>query len=322
MTSTSDPGRCFFTAASISAAATTCTILTPAGRARLTGPDTRVTLCPRRAAAAAIAYPIRPEERLLRNLTGSIASLVGPAVTTILMEELLHNLSGIVSTFFLASHFIGNNVHAMKVETLVVGEFQSNCFILAGDAGHGVVIDPGADAALIAGLIRDLKLKVVAYLQTHGHMDHISALAELCAQHPAPFHIHPADSKWAFGADNDWPPFYGVPPRPSCKELPIENGTELSLLGQKCTVISTPGHTPGSVCFHFHGLKLLFTGDTLFAGSVGRTDFPGGSSKALQKSLALLAALPDDTDVYPGHGPKSTIGHEKKFNYFMQAAGR
>jgi hydroxyacylglutathione hydrolase len=206
----------------------------------------------------------------------------------------------------------------MHIETIVVGEFQVNCYLLWNDSNNVIVIDPGGDAGIIIDYIAKRKLSVVAYLLTHGHMDHISALAEVHDAYPAPIGLHGADLKWAFDKQNQMPPFYGIPRKPSEIARTLEDGQEWKDAGLAYRVILTPGHTPGSVCFHFEQGGVLLTGDTLFAGSVGRTDLPGGNSRVLAASLKKLAALPGKTVIYPGHGPSSSMAAEKETNYFMQ----
>ncbi|MEI6971242.1 MAG: MBL fold metallo-hydrolase, partial [bacterium] len=158
-----------------------------------------------------------------------------------------------------------------------------------------------------------------AYLLTHGHMDHIHALADVCDAAPAPVAMHGDDLAWSFTEENILPPYYTVAPRrPKGTIRAITGGQEYTDGGLHYKVLHTPGHAPGCVCFYFETSKVLFTGDTLFAGSVGRTDLPGGSSTVLTRSLASLARLPDDTVIYPGHGPDTTMAREKRTNYFMQ----
>jgi glyoxylase-like metal-dependent hydrolase (beta-lactamase superfamily II) len=149
-------------------------------------------------------------------------------------------------------------------------------------------------------------------------MDHISALAEVQSRFPAPVGLHTQDQSWAFTEVNQMPPFYGVPERPQSLERDFCSELEWSDAGLDYRVIPTPGHTPGGVCFYFPEQGALFSGDTLFAGSVGRTDLPGGDSRILKESLDHLALLDEDTVVYPGHGPATRIGHEKRTNFFMQ----
>lgn len=206
----------------------------------------------------------------------------------------------------------------MTIKNVVVGEFQVNCFVVFGDSKEAIVIDPGFDAASILALLDSEALTPVAYLLTHGHMDHISALAELYEARPAPIGIHDADLEWAFNETNQILPVYPTPSRPPEIVRRFEDGDEFEDGGLAYRVISTPGHTPGGVCFHFYNNNTIFTGDTLFAGSVGRTDLPGGDSRVLKASLDKLASLAESIKVYPGHGPATSIGREKKSNFFMQ----
>lgn len=205
----------------------------------------------------------------------------------------------------------------MKVHTLAVGSFAVNCYLVADDDGRALVIDPGDDVARIADLIRKQNLRVMAYLITHGHMDHISALAELAEVFPAPIGIHPRDAQWAFGPSNAMPPYYDSPDKPKTKSRDLAGDQVWEQIGTPCRVLTTPGHSPGGVCFYFQSESVLFTGDTLFAGSVGRTDLPGGDEIVLAQSLKRLATLPGDTLIFPGHGPQSTIAREKKTNPFL-----
>ena len=207
----------------------------------------------------------------------------------------------------------------MKVHPLTVGPFSVNCYLLAADDGRALVIDPGADAPSIADLIRRANVRVMAYLITHGHMDHLSALAELVEIFPAPVGIHPRDAEWAFGPSNAMPPYYNSPAKPKTKSRELVDDQLWDQLGTPCRVLTTPGHSPGGVCFYFRNEAMIFTGDTLFAGSVGRTDLPSGNEVVLSQSLKRLVALPDDTIVFPGHGPQSTIAREKKTNPFLMA---
>lgn len=206
----------------------------------------------------------------------------------------------------------------MQVIPIVVGAFQVNCYLAASDSGQALVIDPGEDAGQIAVALRERKLTVAAYLITHGHMDHLGGLEELTRQFPAPVSMHPADEAWAFSADNKMPPYYDAPERPAGNIRAVVDGQQGDDGGLRYEVITTPGHSPGCVCYYFQTEKTLFTGDTLFSGSIGRTDFEGSDESLMEKSLRRLAQLPDDTLVYPGHGPRTTIGREKKNNPFLR----
>jgi len=206
----------------------------------------------------------------------------------------------------------------MNVETLAVGAFETNCYVLWAAAPEALVIDPGADAGSILGFLGKQHLTVAAYLLTHGHVDHVSALADVCQALPAPVYIHAADRTWAFGPENQMPPYFPVPAMPKGSIHPLEDGQERSDAGLTYRVLLTPGHTPGSVCFLFPKEHVLLSGDTLFAGSVGRTDLPGGDSRALAASLARIVKLEDKTLVYPGHGPPTDMAREKRHNFFLR----
>jgi len=206
----------------------------------------------------------------------------------------------------------------MNIETLVVGEFQVNCSVIWGPRGEAIVIDPGSEPAAILAFLEARGLTVAAYMLTHGHVDHISGLAAVHAERPAPIGLHPLDQAWAFTGRNALPPFYGVPTEPASIDRMLAEGQVWEDGGLTYHVIETPGHTPGGVCFHFPEADALIVGDTLFAGSVGRTDLPGGNSRVLQHSLKRLSALNGTLRVYPGHGPSTSIGHEKRTNFFMQ----
>jgi hydroxyacylglutathione hydrolase len=208
----------------------------------------------------------------------------------------------------------------MNIEARTTGFLEENCYFVSHpETRQTVVIDPGDDAPQLAARLQELNAVVVAYLLTHGHVDHITALAALAARHPAPVHVHPRDAAWCFGPLNNLPGFYDdVPAKPAGPIVPVVEGTVLELAGARWTVLETPGHTPGGVCYKLEPDHALFAGDTLFRGSVGRTDLPGGDSRTLARSLKKLAGLPEPLPVYPGHGDPTTIGHENRTNYFMK----
>ena len=206
----------------------------------------------------------------------------------------------------------------MNIECLTVGPFQAGCYVVWGPERHALVIDPGADAQAILAYLDAHGLDVACYLLTHGHMDHIGALAEMSDTHPAPYAIHALDLKWAFGPSNQSPPYYSVPRRPAGALRTLEDGQTWTDGGLSYTVIGTPGHSPGSVCFHFSTDRVLFSGDTLFQGTVGRTDLPGGDGQLLTQSLRKLARLPPETRIVPGHGPETRLAEEFRINPFLK----
>lgn len=206
----------------------------------------------------------------------------------------------------------------MKIESISVGAFSVNCLLLHGTDRQVLVVDPGADAKKIAHHLESRQQVVAGWLLTHGHADHLSALATLVQRFEAPVYMHAADQSWAFSPVNQIPPYYAVPIKPPVDIHPIGNGETIQAGGLEVEIIETPGHTPGCVCYYLAAAKTLVTGDTLFAGSAGRTDLPGGDMTKLTQSLGRLAKLPDNCTIFPGHGESSTIGREKRTNPFMQ----
>ncbi len=211
---------------------------------------------------------------------------------------------------------------SVVVETFPVGPFQCNCTIL-GDpvTGEAIVVDPGDQLEFIQQRLAHHKLdKVKAIVHTHAHLDHIGATADLRAQTGAPVRLHHGDK---FLWDNvEMQAMMLRLKKPNSCEIDgsLEDGDVLGFSAGEGEVIYTPGHTPGSVCFHFPLFdKLLISGDTLFQGSIGRTDLPGGDYHQIIRSIhSRLLTLDDDTRVIPGHGPITTIGSEKRINPFLQ----
>lgn len=198
----------------------------------------------------------------------------------------------------------------MKTKILAVGPFEVNCTLLTRPDNSLWIVDPGAEAERILAAARELGATPSAILLTHAHFDHIGAIADLQRVYPElPVYLHPADVPALGDPRNQMPPEYPLAPVPKnirdCREL----------AGVK--VIETPGHTPGGVCYLFEEMKLLLSGDTLFAGSCGRTDFPGGDFATLKVSLQKLMGLLDDIQVVPGHGPYTTIAHERETNPYV-----
>lgn len=204
--------------------------------------------------------------------------------------------------------------------TLPLGTLQANCYLLYNEASlEGVIIDPGGDTAPLEREIDARGVAVQAILNTHGHFDHVGGNAYL-ANLNAPLGIHPADrALLEEGGGAAWFDVAYVPsPSPT---LELTDGKALTFGDLRLEVIHTPGHTPGSICLHVPQERALFTGDTLFAGSVGRTDLPGGDARALTESLKRLLTLPEDTTIYPGHGSASTLQKERRTNPWLKRIG-
>ena len=207
----------------------------------------------------------------------------------------------------------------MNIHPIPTGAYQEICYIVWGTDNQAIVFDPGADADIIAHTLAIRGLDVAAYVCTHAHYDHINALADLYDQAPAPVAMHPKDWAWAFDERNQGEPYYPVPRRPNIGDYQkLDDSTEYEFGGLRFQCIETPGHTPGGCCLLFPDSGFLVAGDTLFKGSCGRTDLPGGDPRQLKDSLNKLKQLPDETRVFPGHGEDTTIGDERATNFFMQ----
>ncbi|MGH3937334.1 MAG: MBL fold metallo-hydrolase [Pseudonocardiaceae bacterium] len=217
----------------------------------------------------------------------------------------------------------------MLVAGFPTGSFQANCFVLAAEAGGPcVVVDPGEGAEQpLDELLRQHRLAPVAVLLTHGHFDHVFAVAPVCDGNDIPAWIHPEDrallSDPMRGLSTEARRFFGgrVELREPREVRTLDDGSCLELAGLTLTVDHTPGHTRGSVTFRSateQGQGLLVSGDTLFAGSIGRTDFPGGDHEQILASLRdKILVLDDETVVLPGHGPTTTVGRERAGNPFL-----
>jgi glyoxylase-like metal-dependent hydrolase (beta-lactamase superfamily II) len=204
------------------------------------------------------------------------------------------------------------------------GPWQTNCWVVAPAAGEEcVVIDPGHGAERpLDDVLTEHRLRPVAVLLTHGHVDHTWSVVPVCGAKGVPALIHPADRRMlvepasAIGAPPGTPILGRLDWAEPDDVRELRDGEVLGLAGLELRVDETPGHTPGSITFG--AADRLFAGDLLFAGSIGRTDFPGGSFEQMQQSLLRVPlALPDDTVVHPGHGPDTTIGRERATNPFL-----
>jgi hydroxyacylglutathione hydrolase len=204
----------------------------------------------------------------------------------------------------------------MKIENIVVGPLQVNCYIVYDEESlDAMVIDPGDDAGKIIRLIDDRKLAVSRIVCTHAHFDHIGAVRELKNKTGAPVMLSKDDFDIYMRADRQaslWGFQLAQPPVP---DIYLADGEEIDVGKLHFRVIQTPGHSPGGICLYGEGV--IFTGDTIFAGSVGRTDFPGGSMAELKRSFSWILSLPPETKIFPGHGPLTTVKREKEFNFFV-----
>ncbi len=209
----------------------------------------------------------------------------------------------------------------MERTTIEVGLYGVNCSILSVGA-RALVVDPGAEADRIVALLAKKSLTPDAILLTHAHFDHIGGIPALLEKFPAlPVLVDAPDVAVLTHPFNQLPPDYPAIARPATLET-LDTRTSLPDFAPggafaEMQVVETPGHTPGGVCYYFPSERLVLTGDTLFAGSVGRTDFPGGDMATLRASLPKLTALPPETHVVPGHGPETTIAAERDGNPFL-----
>jgi hydroxyacylglutathione hydrolase len=198
----------------------------------------------------------------------------------------------------------------MRITRLIVGLISTNCYVVRA-GGEVMVVDPGGDAERILGELDGAKPRYI--VSTHGHPDHLGAVNAVIKATGAPFFIHEADADMLKGGSGALNGIFT--PAPTADRY-LEDGDEFSLGDVAFTVLYTPGHTPGGICLYTPGV--VFTGDTLFAGSVGRTDLGDGDYKKLIESIKnKLLTLPLDTKVLPGHGPESTIALERATNPFL-----
>ena len=200
----------------------------------------------------------------------------------------------------------------MRLIALELGPFFSNCYVVGAETdGEGLVIDAGAEPQDIMVAVKRLRLKIKYVVATHGHMDHVGAVREVKQATGAQFVIHQADvpflSRRTFGGSG------AAAMQP---DVTLQGGEVLTAGNLSLTVVHTPGHSPGGICLVGNGV--VFSGDTLFKQGIGRYDFPGSSGRQLLDSIQnKLLVLPDETAVYPGHGPDTTIGEERRHNPFL-----
>lgn len=205
------------------------------------------------------------------------------------------------------------------VRGIVVGSFAENCWIIGNRrSGEAICVDPGDSADEVLALARDMGVRIHYIANSHAHIDHVLGVRGVRDATGAKFLLHPGDLELARGTAESAKRWMGAeienPPDPDAF---IADGDEIDIDGLKLTVLHTPGHTRGSVCFYANGI--VFAGDTLFQGSIGRTDLPGGDyDEEMASIVERLLVLPDDTIVLPGHMEQTTIGHERQRNPYVR----
>ncbi len=205
----------------------------------------------------------------------------------------------------------------MIVKSIAVGPLQANCIIVADEPSKkAIIVDPGDEPDRIIDIINDMGLTVECIVCTHGHFDHMGVVSDIKKETGARVAIH-RDELTVYKGSKDMAAMWGFSmdsvPEP---DILLCEGDTVVVGDLNLAVLHTPGHSPGGICLY--GENTVITGDTLFQGSVGRTDFYGGDMEKLKQSFRRLMALPEDTKVFPGHGPATTIGHEKKWNMFSE----
>lgn len=207
----------------------------------------------------------------------------------------------------------------MIFDLVVVGPLGVNCIILGcEETRQGIVVDPGDEVERVLAQVDKHALSLVAIINTHGHFDHVGGNQLLIKARKAPLYIHQADAPM-LGRVAQVAAMYGLPGENSPEpDRSLEDGMIIEFGTYRLQVIHTPGHTPGGCCLYLESENKLIAGDTLFADGVGRTDLPGGSHEQLVQSIkSRLFTLPDSVQVYPGHGPATSIGHEKRHNPYL-----
>ncbi len=210
----------------------------------------------------------------------------------------------------------------MRIDSLILGAFETNSYVLRDNdtSRDCLVIDTGLDAGGLIDFLSDHELNPVAIVLTHGHVDHIGGLAALRSEFPEiKVYIHKLDAEMLTDAGANLSGMTGVPFSTEPEDFSLDEQDVVEQAGVALLVLHTPGHTLGGISLYSKEDGVAFVGDTLFADSVGRTDFPNGSMSQLITGIKeKLFTLPDETKVYPGHGPATTIGHEKTYNQYLR----
>ena len=207
----------------------------------------------------------------------------------------------------------------MKIKKYVVGMIGTNCYLVINEeTKESVMVDPGAYPAKVKNAVKEQGLKLKAVLLTHAHFDHIMGLSDVMEDVKVPVYVEEADLPMMTDGESNLSSTYVRGGYRFEEAVPVSDGQQLEIAGFQFRVIHTPGHTKGSCCYYLKDEGVLFSGDTVFYGSVGRTDFPGGSTAEIVRSLhKLVDSLPEETEVFPGHDASTTIGYEKRYNPFV-----
>lgn len=206
----------------------------------------------------------------------------------------------------------------MRMCKLVVGSLATNCYIVSNEnTKEAIIIDPGAQPERIMNKIKEEQFLVKAILLTHGHIDHIQAVNALKEEYGVDIYIGEQEADLVKDTQKNLSMMFGTPyvTKPDCL---VKEGDILSIAGFTIKVLFTPGHTKGGVCYYFEPEEALFSGDTIFQASVGRSDFPTGSARTLSDSIKeKIFTLPDDVQIFPGHGDSTVVSYERHYNMFV-----
>jgi hydroxyacylglutathione hydrolase len=208
----------------------------------------------------------------------------------------------------------------MKWERIPLGPLQTNCYVIWNDKKQCLLIDPGEEGEKVISFLTDKQLQPLAILLTHAHFDHIGAVDVLREEYSIPLYVHEKEAKWLLDPALNGSQLFMMSEMLRLKpaDYILTSEDALKIENFKLELFATPGHSPGSLSFYIKEMNAVIAGDTLFMGSIGRTDLPGGNHKELLASIHnKLLALPEETSVLPGHGPETTIGSEMDSNPFL-----
>ncbi len=205
------------------------------------------------------------------------------------------------------------------IDTFALGQLSTNVYLITDAENNALLIDPADGADFLTNEIKSRNLTLRAILLTHAHFDHMGAMQSLRQTFRAPVYVHEQDAAAVHDPQKDGSLFFGLPPQSNTPaDHTVTDGQTLTFGNLTLSVLHTPGHTPGSVCYAYTEMvQHLFCGDTIFAGSCGRSDLPGGNAHTLRQSLARIASLPDSCVIHPGHGRSSDIATERAINPYI-----